>query len=151
MPTPTFKREILQAALAGFQQDKQRIDAQIAEVQAMLGGSSSQETDRSVSDGAPKKRGKRSAAARRHMAEAQKARWAKIKGEVEPPSPATVEPAKVKRKISAAGRKAMSDATKKRWALKKAAAKSAPVKKSATKKAAVKKASPAKAAKKVAP
>ena len=38
MAKPTLTRDILLAALAGFQLDKQRIDAQIAEVQAMLDG-----------------------------------------------------------------------------------------------------------------
>ena len=158
MPTPTLTREILQAALAGFQLDKQRIDAQIAEVQAMLGGSNSPGTNRSVSTETPKKgrRKKFSAAARKRMAEAQRLRWVKIKGQSESvaPEPPTPEAPKAKRKISAAGRKAMSEATKKRWALKKAAeaaAKSAPAKKTASKKAAVKaavKKAPAKVAKK---
>jgi hypothetical protein len=85
------------------------------------------------------------------MAEAQKARWAKIKGESEPPSPAG--PEAPKRQISEDGRKRMIAATKKRWKLQKAkAAKSALAKKAAPKKSAVKKAAPAKAAvKKVAP
>ena len=90
-----------------------------------------------------------------------------------PPSKATPEPSKPKRKLSAAGRKAIIAATKKRWALKraeaakaqrrtakkaakkKAARKKSATKKSATKKAATKKAAvkapPAKAAKKRAP
>jgi len=54
------------------------------------------------------------------MAAAQKARWAKIRGEVEP---ASAEPKPTnQRKLSAAGRKAISQATKKRWALKRAEA-----------------------------
>jgi hypothetical protein len=55
MPTPTLTRDILLAALAGFQLDKQRIDTQIAETRAMLGSSSSPETGRSVSRETPKK------------------------------------------------------------------------------------------------
>jgi hypothetical protein len=98
-------KDILRAALAGFQLDKQRIDAQIAEVQAMLDGGGKQDTGLSVHDEAPKKgrRKKFSASSRRRMALAQKARWAAIKGTSEPSSPATPEPvtpesAKTKRK-----------------------------------------------------
>ena len=64
-----------------------------------------------------------SAAARRRIAAAQKARWAKIRGEAEPTSSSTApKPAKRKRALSAAGRRAISEATKKRWALKRAEA-----------------------------
>jgi hypothetical protein len=56
------------------------------------------------------------------MALAQKARWAKIKGEIEPPSPPTPKPPKPKRRISAEGMKRIIAATKKRWRLQKAAA-----------------------------
>ena len=154
MPKPTLTRNILLAALAGFQLDKQGIDAQITEVQAMLGGSASPEKGPSVSEDAPKRgRRKRSAAVRKRMAEAQRLRWLKIKGESTPstPEPATPEPPATeaptaKRKISAHGMKNIIAATKKRWRLQKAAAKAA--KKAASKKAAVK---AAKKAKKVAP
>jgi hypothetical protein len=67
------------------------------------------------------KRRKFSAASRRKMALAQKARWANIKGEIEPPPP-TPEPSKPKRRISAEGMKKIIAATKKRWRLQKAAA-----------------------------
>lgn len=57
------------------------------------------------------------------MAAAQKARWAKIRGEAEPASSLVApKPARQKRNLSAAGRKAISEATKKRWALKRAEA-----------------------------
>jgi len=69
-----------------------------------------------------RKRRKISAASRRNMALAQKVRWAKIKGEIEPPSPPTPEPPKPKRRISAEGMKRIIAATKKRWRLQKAAA-----------------------------
>jgi hypothetical protein len=80
------------------------------------------------------------------MAEAQKARWAKIKGVAEAPSPATPEAPKPKRRISEEGLKRIIAATKKRWRLQKAAAKSALAKKAAGKKAA-----PTKVTKKSAP
>jgi hypothetical protein len=81
------------------------------------------------------------------MALAQKARYAKLKGESEPPTPATPEPPKVKRKISPEGMKRIIAATKRRWRLQKAKAAeaSAPAKKAAVKKA-VKKTAPKKAA-----
>jgi hypothetical protein len=142
MPASTLSRDILLAALAGFQLDKQRIDAQIAEVQALLGGSSKPEP--SVSDGTPRTR---SVAVRKRMAEAQRARWAKIKGESEPPSP---EPPKAKRQISPEGMKRIIAATKKRWRLQKTKAATTATPKP-VKKAAVKRAAPARAAKKTAP
>jgi hypothetical protein len=67
------------------------------------------------------KRRKFSAAARRKMA--------KIKGEIDPPSPSAPEPPKPKRKIGAEGRKRIIAATRKRWRLQRAAAKSVPAKK----------------------
>lgn len=85
-----------------------------------------------------RKRRKRSAAVRRKMALAQKARWAKAKGATEPPAAPAPQPPKPKRKISAEGMKRIIAATKKRWRLQKAATKSATVK-SGGKKAAVKK------------
>ena len=132
MPTPKLTRDILLAALAGFQLDKQRIDAQIAEVQAMLGAPEETPT---------KKKGKRSAAARKRMAEAQKARWAKIKGE--PAAPATPKAPKARRQISEEGMKRIIAATKKRWKRQKA---KAAVKKGTPTRAALKKTASAKRA-----
>jgi Mg2+ and Co2+ transporter CorA len=79
------------------------------------------------------KRKKFSAAARRKMALAQKARWAKIKGETELPSTSAPEPPKPRRKISPEGMQRIIAATKKRWRLQRAAAKSVPSKKVAPK------------------
>ena len=76
----------------------------------------------------PARKGKkRSAAVRKRMREAQQLRWAKIRGESEPP--AMPEPSKPKRRISAEGMKRIIAATKKRWRLQRAAAKSAPARK----------------------
>jgi hypothetical protein len=121
MPDPTISKDILRAALSGLQLDKQRIDRQIAEVQAMLEGGSrqtpSRETVPSVSDEAPQEgRRKRSPAVRRRMAEAQRARWAAIKGTSEPPSPITPEAAPGKRKkFSAATRRRMAEGQRLRY------------------------------------
>jgi hypothetical protein len=84
-----------------------------------------------------------SAAGRRRIAEAQKKRWAAMKGEAGNAEP-SVSPAssKPKRKISAAGRRAIGEATRKRWAAfhaakkeatKKTTARRLPAKKSAVK------------------
>lgn len=70
-----------------------------------------------------RKRRKFGAASRRKMALAQKARWAKIKGEVQ--TPAMPKPSKPKRRISAEGMKRIIAATKKRWRLRRVAAKAA--------------------------
>jgi hypothetical protein len=91
------------------------------------------------------KRKQFSAASRKKMALAQKARWAKIKGKVEPPSPPTPEAPKARRQISAEGLQRIIAATKKRWRLQRAAAKAA-FANVAPKKAAVTKAAPGKKA-----
>jgi hypothetical protein len=141
--------EIIHAAIDGYEVQKTRLDAKIAELRAMLDGGPAK-----ASAATPQpptgKRKKFSAAARRHMKEAQQLRWSKSRGESEPPAP-TPEAPKPKRKLSEAGRKAISEATKKRWAAVHAA-KAAPVvaKKGPAKKASAKKA-PVKAAKKAAP
>jgi hypothetical protein len=132
--------DILAAAIEGFELQKKRINDKIAEIRQMLGGGPVEPV--AVPESPVGKRKKVSAAARRKMALAQKARWAKIKGESEtPPSPAKEAP-KAKRKISAEGMKNIIAAQKKRWRVQKAAAKSVPVKKAAVKKAVAKASSP---------
>jgi hypothetical protein len=145
---PKLSPEIINAAILGFESQKTRIDDQIAELRAMLSGSSSEPA--ATPEVPTIKRRKFSAAARKRMKEAQQLRWAKIKGESEPSTPATPESPKPKRKMSAAGREAISEATKKRWAAfyaaknkpvvaKKAAAKKTNVKKAVAKKVTAKK------------
>ena len=141
----TFSHSILEAALVGLEAQKERIEAQIAEVRAMLPSRLGQAA---TTPEATRKRRKFSAATRRRMKEAQQRRWAKIRGEPEPRAQARPEAPKANRKLSAAGRKAIVAAVKKRWALKRTAA---VPKKMARKKAAVKKAAPAKATKENAP
>ena len=147
MPTQKLTNEIISAAIDGYEFQKTRIDAKIAELKAMLPGGP-------AGTAAPEttKRKKFSAATRRNMAMAQKARWAKLRGESEPPAPATPEAPKPKRRISKEGLARIIAAAKKRWRLQKAAAKAAAKKAApARKKAAVKKAAPPKAATKSAP
>ncbi len=59
----------------------------------------------------PRKKRKMSAAARAKIGAAQKARWAKAKGNV-----SKAQPTKGKRKMSAAAKKKISVAAKARWA-----------------------------------
>ena len=132
MPTPKLTNEIIAAAVDGYEAQKIRIDGKIAELRAMLAGGS---PEGAATPEAPTKKRKVSAAARRKMALAQKARWAKIKGESEP---APEKAPKAKRKISKEGLARIVAATKKRWAAVRAA--KAQQQKTAAKKTAKKKA-----------
>jgi len=100
--------EIIHAAIEGFESQKRRIDAQIDELRQLLKGDRAAETPATE----PAHPGRKmSASARKRIAAAQKARWAKVRAEgAAPPQ------SKPKRKLSAAGRKAISEAAKKRWA-----------------------------------
>ena len=105
--------DLLNAAIEGFELHKQRLDEKIAEIRQLLNGGSRTEATAPTENAKPRK--KRSAAVRRKMALAQRARYAKLKKGSEP-IPAVAAKPKKKRKMSAAGRKAISEATKKRWA-----------------------------------
>ncbi|MGO9262926.1 MAG: hypothetical protein ACLQU1_42600 [Bryobacteraceae bacterium] len=146
MPTPKLTTEILNAAILGMETQKDKLDAQIAELRAMLPGGPA--ATAATAELPARKRKKFSAATRKRMKEAQRLRWARIRGESEPSAPAKAP--KAKRRISAEGMKRIIAATKKRWAAARAAKaqpEKAARKKPAVKKAAVK-AAPAKAAKK---
>ena len=110
MPRRKQSNQILEAAIEGFEAQKLRIQNQIAELRRMLSGEPAQ------SAAAPQqKKGRRkmSAAARKHIGEAQRKRWAAARKEsAQSQAPETAKP---KRKISAAGRRRMVEATKKRW------------------------------------
>ena len=139
MPPLKLTNELITAAIEGFESQKVRIEAQIADLRATLSGSPAE----SATLGPPtrKKRRKLSAAARQRIGDAQRRRWAQSKQGSGPSSTAMAGPAKRKRKLSAAGRAAIIAATKKRWALKRAEAakaQSATAKKGAGKKAAAK-------------
>jgi len=123
MPTHKLTPEIITAAVEGFEQQKLRIDAQIAELRAMLTGTP---TEPAATPESPKgKRRKMSAAARKRIGDAQRKRWAESKKESVPSSPVAPEAPKPKRKLSAAGKAAIVAALKKRWAAKRAAAEKA--------------------------
>ena len=108
-------KEIIEAAIAGFEARKQSLNAQIADLRAMLTGTP-------AASAAPAKQGrikrKVSPEALERMREGQRRRWASARGA----SPAPAKASKPKRRLSAAGRKAIVAALKKRWAAKKAAA-----------------------------
>src|ERR1035438_6720050 len=111
MPSHKFIAEILNAAIVGFEQQKLRIDAQIAELRQMLHGGP---TATAAAPEVPKgKRRKMNAAARKRIGDAQRKRWAESKKTSSPVAPEVPKP---KRKLSAAGKKAIADATKRRWA-----------------------------------
>ena len=114
MATHKLTTEIITAAVEGFEQQKLRIDVQIAELRQMLTGTP---TATAAAPEAPKgKRRKRSAAARKRMGDAQRKRWAESKKSSGPSSPVAPEAAKPKRKLSAAGKKAIAEASRRRWA-----------------------------------
>ena len=83
MPTQKLTAEIIHAAIEGFESQKRRIDSQIDELRQLLNGGSA---ETGAESGTPARKRKISAAGRRRMAAAQKARWAKIRGEAEPTS-----------------------------------------------------------------
>jgi len=107
MPT-RLDTEIVAAAIAGFEEQKKRLDAQIAELRQML--------NPSATDGnAPTPvRRQMSAAARSRIAAAQRQRWAEARKQAGATS--STAPVRKKRKLSAAGRRAIIEATKRRWA-----------------------------------
>jgi hypothetical protein len=114
---PTLTNEIISAAILGFEEQRHRLDDQIAELRAMLSQSSPGSTG-SPRPIVPKKRGM-TAAGRKAIAEAQRKRWAAVKSQPATPK-ATKKP---KRKLSAEGRAAIVAALKKRWAARKTEAK----------------------------
>jgi hypothetical protein len=117
MPTPRLTSEIISAAIDGFEAQKSRIDTQIAELRAMLPGATETTTDSPVPEAPTGKRSKFSAAVRQRMAEGQRLRWAKIKGEAQAPASAAPEGlAKKRKKFSAATRLRMKAAQQLRWA-----------------------------------
>ena len=102
MPTNKLTKEIITAAIEGFEGQKTRLDAQIAELRQMLDG---HRTETAGAPTAAARKRKISAAARRRMAMGQKARWTKIRGESGLSIVPTSEPPK--RKMSAARKAAL--------------------------------------------
>jgi hypothetical protein len=94
---------------------KERIETLEGELNQLLGSLGSE------SNGPRVRRRGMSAAGKARIIAAQKARWAKARGETERSTPATTK----RKKISAAGRKRLAAAAKARWARAKAAGKNA--------------------------
>ena len=117
MPTTKLTSELITAAIEGYQTQRSRIDAQIAQLRAMLSGGPAASD---AAGKAPARKRKISAAARHRMAMAQRARWARIKAGAAQGAAQTS--AAKKPRISAAGLKRIIAANKKRWALKRAEA-----------------------------
>jgi hypothetical protein len=116
---------LLAMALVGYESEKARIEAAIAEIRAQLGqrGPGRPKAASVTTEPTGPKRRTLSASARKRIAAAQRKRWAALKkGKAETPKP--------KRKLSAAGRRAIVEATKKRWAAFHKAQKSGPKPKS---------------------
>ena len=109
MAKPKLTPELIAAAIQGYEAQKARIDQRIAQLRAMLPGGRTESS-------APRKRGRRSAAARARIAEAQRKPWAAAKKEA-----TRSDAPKPKRRLSAAGRRRIIEATKKRWAAVRAA------------------------------
>jgi hypothetical protein len=141
----TLTNYILVAAIEGFDARKRTIEDKIAEIRQMLIGGPT-ETPRTPGARVGNRK-QFSAASRKKMGLAQKARWARIKGGSEQsPDSSVVAVPKAKRQISADGLKRIAAAQRQRWAEKKAKAaeaqpraKKVAVKKVPTKKAPVKK------------
>ena len=115
---PKLTSEIIDAAIAGFEAQKRRIDDRIAELRAMGSGSPAQ----SPSASAKPPRRKMSAAGRKAIAEAQRKRWAASNSGPQAKA-RKAKSTKKKRVLSAEGKANIVAALKKRWAAKKAAAK----------------------------
>jgi len=121
MPVSKLNSTIIEAAIIGFEHQKTQIDSQIAELRAMLNGSTPTVT--ATPEAPAPKRKKFSAAAIQRMREAQQRRWARVKGEATPQLPAPAQPQKPQRKLSAAAKAKLVANLKKARAAKAAKAK----------------------------
>src|ERR1051326_2330066 len=101
----TVDRNLLEAALFGYERQRDEIEAKIAEIRNQIGGKPA------AAPAAPGRRRTMNAAARARIAAAQRKRWAEYKKTHGTPAKAP----KAKRVLSAAARKHIADATRKRW------------------------------------
>ena len=124
--------ETLKMALVGYELQRDRIEAAIAEIQAQLGNGDavrSSSTATTIAEPKTPRKKRFSAAARKRMAAAQKKRWAKLKAK-------KAEAAKPKRKPALKRRKARVAASRKQRPVQaKVAKKVAPKPKATVKKA----------------
>ena len=103
----TTDRTLLEAALFGYQHQRDEIEAKMAEIHRLLRTSSAKPAP-ATATAAPLQKRTISAAGRRRIAAAQRKRWAAQKGVKQTPPK--------KRHMSAAGKKRIADAARKRWA-----------------------------------
>ena len=125
MPTPRLTNEIITAAIDGYEFQKTRIDAKIAELRAMLSGGPAESAV--TPEPTKRKRRKMSAAGRKAISEATKKRWAAFHAAKQ----ASKEPAPKKAARNSAKKTARTKA-----AVKKAVTKKVAVKKAVTKRTA---------------
>jgi len=118
MPKLKLTAEIINAAILGFESQKTKIDAQIAELRAMLPGGTTQTA--ATPEPTKRKRRKMSAAGRKAISEATKKRWAAFHAAQQ----ASEQPAPKK-----AARKIAKKTARKKAAVKKAVPKKVAVKK----------------------
>ena len=111
MTTQKLTKPIIEAAILGFESQREKLAQQVAELRAMLDGGPS--ATAATPEAPKRKRRKMSAAGRKAIAEAQRKRWAASKKAAERSAPQAAP--KPKRKLSAAGRAAIVAATKARW------------------------------------
>jgi hypothetical protein len=118
---PTHDRETLEAALIGYEHQKNQIQEKLEQLRAHLGGRVAPRHDAQPT-------GKRvvSAAARKRMAEGQRKRWA-AKAVDSKPAEVEVKTSAVKKRpvMSEEGRKRIAAAQRARWAKSKKTAKRA--------------------------
>jgi hypothetical protein len=107
----------MEAAIAGFEAQKHRIDQQIAELRQLMSGAPSAPAATETPTGRPRR--KMSAAGRKRIAEAQRKRWAEARKDGSAAPKALAK--KGKRRLSPEGRRRIIEATKKRWAAVRAA------------------------------
>ena len=112
---------MLQGQRAELQKELSKLDKAITVLSELSGSTPTPLSNGSCTGNGGSKKHTMSAAARKRIGQAQKARWAKIKGNASAPAakaPAIKTAAKATRPkgITAAGRKALSVAMKKRWA-----------------------------------
>lgn len=121
MPTNTPSTSQLKRAL----DLSERIEQLQRELNSLLGGSAPAATSSSAAPAAPgqrgrrRRRGKLSPEARERIAAAQRARWAKAKGQAAPAPAAAAKPGRKrrgKRVVSAEARAKMAEAARRRWA-----------------------------------
>ena len=95
------------AQISGLEKEAKQIDQAIAALSGLSVGSAK---------AAPAGKRKMSAAGRKAIAKAARARWARHNAQKAGKAPAAAKPAKKKRTMSAAARKAIGAAQKARWA-----------------------------------